>query len=247
MSLADVQESFLNSCLRPDPDAGFSTALPARRGVYRRLVRAGAAKAVREAFPVLTSFLPGEGFENLLTGFLAGGIRSRHYRDIAGEFFEFCREGGFKAPFTPALAELADFENARYALIFRENAMPREFAPLESPLSHAKPAWNPALVLGSYRHAVERARAGEPDTLAIGRTRLAIFRDPESFEIRHKALSCAEEDFIAVFFNAPGLTLADGFEKVLNGQNGDRREREGELLVCLRALFKERVLVGLIR
>jgi hypothetical protein len=245
MRLVDVERGWRDlllgreARLLPDTEA-------ARQRVYRRLVRANLAGAVRRAVPITRKLLGDEALDALVERYLDEvGPRTRLVRHVAMEWAEWllalAAEPGAQLAH-PALGELAHWEVLEVDVSLAADADPPEASVemLTTPADEARIETHPSARLAAYRHPVHTltaadaawpAPAGPADEPFI----LLAWRAQERFVWRRLEGGTAK----ILVESAQGRTLGEGFAAVesalVAGDSLDRRRVKADLVdLCRR-------------
>lgn len=188
----DLQRALAKVALAPGPDGTWPQmefSLPALHQValdrtrprllaYRELVRVSLWDPMEAVFPITRALVGEEEWEALREAFLAaGGVASRHYRDIPATFVGWLAEQpGWQARWPGAL-QLAHLELVEMLVAFASDPLP-EHSLLPEPAGDRRLRLHPAAQLLQYEFAVHRATVASPQ-LEQAPTHLLAFRNQE--------------------------------------------------------------------
>lgn len=153
----------------------FDRSLP-RLQTYRELVRASLWDPVEAVFPISSALLGEASWANCQAAFLAaGGVQSRHYRDIPAAFVGWLAESHWGEDQWPSLLQLAHLELVEVLISIAPD--PPEHQSFSSrPALELRVQLHPSAHLLKYTFAVHRATLEHPQP-ANEAARLLAFRD----------------------------------------------------------------------
>lgn len=174
MTLADYQRGFTRACTERSPDDALFASLgsrPERWRRYRAMVRGRFAEILGDALPRTRRALGDPLFDEVLAGFLEGGMpRTRYVREVSLEFVEYLVGEGSavfaRAPFW--LEDIARYEAARMECLIAPDAPDEPVRDFEMERPPLMAPWCRLLVTG---HSVQL------DPPRVVRSALLVYRE----------------------------------------------------------------------